>query len=408
MQVSSSQPAPVEVDAAHGIAVLGGEPHVFHCHHYNCFLQKAVADNASFLPVTELLTRPGAEVAYAELRALGANRGGAEEVFRTLGFGLVDLSALTAAGGTVTVQGSHYGRSWLSRFGKSPTPVCFMPAGWIEGAARHLLGAAFTSVEVECVASGGKACRFEVKPGGPLTLPASPGVGALATFGPRPEKASQTSVNEAAIIAACGGLPLGGNAEGAIEIFGVSLTRHYANYYNLLSFRFDQAMAQALGEAATLASRLLLVEAGRVCAFHTFGGIMESAEWQALIEPQCKTREDWVYGMVSVINALGWGRWSVADLVPGERLEVVVDGSYESNGYLAAFGTSDVPRCYLATGGVAGLMNLLYTADVTKRPDLSPAFYAETFEKPGYFVGEEIACRAQGAPACRFVASKLG
>ncbi len=26
---------------------------------------------------------------------------------------------------------------------------------------------------------------------------------------------------------------------------------------------------------------------------------MESAEWEGLIKPQCKTTEDWVYGMVS-------------------------------------------------------------------------------------------------------------
>ena len=132
------------------------------------------------------------------------------------------------------------------------------------------------------------------------------------SFGARPPAATQTSVNEGAIIQACGGLPLAATAEGLVHAFGVCLTRHYSNYYNLLSFRFDQTMESAVGEAAAMAARLLLVEAGHVCAFHTFGGIMESAEWEALIKPQCKTREDWVYGMVSVVNALGWGRWSIA------------------------------------------------------------------------------------------------
>ena len=183
-----------------------------------------------------------------------------------------------------------------------------MPTGWIEGAARALLGQAFTVEETVCSAQGAPECRFEVKPGGPASLPGSIGIGTLSPPTPRPAKATATPVNEGAIIAACAQLPLVGNSEGSVDVFGVSLTRHYANYYNLLSYRFDQALKAVAGDAATEASRLLLVEAGRVCAFHTFGGVMESAEWQALIEPQCKSREDWVYGMVSVVNALGWGR----------------------------------------------------------------------------------------------------
>nr|WP_228530593.1 MULTISPECIES: 4-vinyl reductase [Myxococcaceae] len=295
---------------------------------------------------------------------------------------------------------------WLSKFGRASQPVCFMPAGWVEGVARHLHGAAFTAREVECVAAGGKECRIEVTPGGPERA-ASPGLGTLSKFGARPPAALATSVDEASIIAACAGLPLGGDAEGTVHAFGVSLTRHYANYYNLLSYRFDAAMASAAGEAAQTAARMLLVEAGRVCAFHTFGGIMESAEWEALVKPQCRTREDWLYGMVAAVNALGWGRWSVAQVRPGQRIEMVVDGSYESNGHLAAFGKSDGPRCFLVTGGVAGLANLLYNADITERPDLTPAFYAQTFQRPGFFVAREVECRSQGAAACRVVAERL-
>lgn len=152
---------------------------------------------------------------------------------------------------------------------------------------------------------------------------------------------------------------------------------------------------------------MLLKEAGQVCAFHTFGGIMESAEWEGLIKPQCKTTEDWVYGMVSVVNALGWGRWSVAALDPGQRLELVIDGSYESNGYLAAFGTSNTPRCYLGTGGTSGLMNLIYHAGIQSRPALTPAFYEKTFNEGRFFVAREVECRAMGASQCRFVSERL-
>ncbi len=396
----------ITTDSAHGLALLGGEPHVFHCHHYNCFLQKTVADQGALVDAPALLTRPAAEVAFSQLQALGADRATVASLFSTLGFGLLDLAGLTAEGGKVSMPSSHYAQGWLSKFGKAESPVCFMPAGFVEAAARHHFGGDYTARETACVAAGASRCEIEVVRGG-AALQKSPGAGALATFGPRPEAATRTSVDEAAIISACAGLPLSGDREGQIHAFGVSLTRHYANYYNLLSYRFDREMEEKAGEGAAMAARLLLVEAGLVCAFNTFGGIMESAEWEALIKPQCRTREDWAYGMVAVVNALGWGRWSIAELQPGARLEVVVDGSYESNGYLSAYGKSSTPRCYLATGGVAGLANLLYNADILERPSLTPEFYEQTFKNPGLFVGREVECRAMGAPACRFVAERL-
>lgn len=396
---------PVQLHPESYLASIGGEPHVFHCHHYNCFLQKSIADQAALIDAPRVLTQAAVEVVTAQLRALGAID--AEALFGHLGFGVLDVKGLTASGGTAVVRGSHYALGWLSKFGKAQAPVCFFPAGFIEAAARHRFNAAFQVTETACVAHGAGECRFEVKPGGPATLAAPLGMGMQTPFAPRPPLATQTSVDEGAIIQACGGLPLGGTVEGKIDAFGVSLTRHYANYYNLVSYRFDAEMAKVAGDAAAEAARLLLVEAGQVCAFHTFGGIMESAEWEGLIKPMIKTTEDWVYGMVSVVNALGWGRWSVAALEPGVRLELVVDGSYESNGYLAGFGTSKTPRCYLATGGASGLMNLVYHADVMSRPALTPALYEKTFRDGRFFVAREVECRSMGASACRFVAERL-
>ncbi len=389
------------------VASIAGEPHVFHCHHYNCFLQKSIVDQSALLDAKRLLTDAAAEVVYTELSALKATTDTAEVLFGQLGFGVLDAKALTAQGGNATVKGSHYALGWLSKFGKASEPVCYFVAGFVEAAARQKFGAAFQVKETACVASGANACTFEVKPGGRATLPPSVGMGTLTPFVERPAFATRTSVDEGAIITACAGLPLAGTIEGKIDAFGVSLTRHYSNYYNLISYRFDQQMASVAGEAATAAARMLLTEAGQVCAFHTFGGIMESAEWEGLIKPMCKTTEDWVYGMVSVVNALGWGRWSVAALDPGRRLELVVDGSYESNGYLAAFGTSATPRCHLATGGTSGLMNLVYHANIMSRPALTPQLYEKTFTEGHFFVARETECRSMGAKACRFVAERL-
>src|SRR4051794_21380912 len=103
-----------EVDPARGLALLGGEPLVLHCHHYNCFLQHVVLEQAGRIDAPTLLTPPAAEVALSQLRAIDATREDAEEVFRTLGFGRLAPSRLPEEGGDVVLRSSHYGMGWIS------------------------------------------------------------------------------------------------------------------------------------------------------------------------------------------------------------------------------------------------------------------------------------------------------
>lgn len=213
------------------------------------------------------------------------------------------------------------------------------------------------------------------------------------------------AIDEQKIIEAVSQLGQSGNEEGLIPAFGLYLTQHLADYYNRISF----AMAHRLERTPELIDdgQTLLVEAGHGCAFHTFGGIMQSAEWDAVVRPMLQTKEDWVYGMTAIVNTLGWGRWAVRDLVPGQRLVVTVQDSYEAAGYLRDYPRSAMPRCYLATGGVAGLMNLLYVGDITQGPELSDAYYKQVFRSPSRFVGTEVLCRAVGDPLCLFIAQRL-
>lgn len=206
------------------------------------------------------------------------------------------------------------------------------------------------------------------------------------------------AIDERAIVEAVSGLGIAGNDEGLIPAFGLYLTRHMADYYNRISF----AAARKLEKDGDISddARLLLVEAGHVCAFNTFGGIMKSAEWDAVVRPMIESREDWIRGMVAVVNAFGWGRWEIAELVPGERLSIRIEYAYEACGYLRDYGMSDRPRCYLATGGAAGLMNLLYVGDITARPDLSEESYFTLFRGAERFSAEETRCLAMGHSHC--------
>ena len=214
------------------------------------------------------------------------------------------------------------------------------------------------------------------------------------------------AVDEEAVVSALGTLPLVGNEEGLIPAFGLYLTRHYAEYYNAVSYDYLHA-AHALGEEKVATARAALIEAGHTCAFHTFGGVMLSQEWEAVLGPMLESREDWVHGIVAVVNALGWGKWRVESFTADEELRVSIANTYESTGYLDAHGQSEVgPVCFLATGGVAGIMNLIYHGDILAKPALTPAYYADLFGGDGAFTGEEVACRAAGAARCEVVARR--
>lgn len=214
------------------------------------------------------------------------------------------------------------------------------------------------------------------------------------------------TVDGRAIAEAVAGLQLGGNEEGLIPAFGLYLTRHFADYYNAVSFAYLHD-AERRGQQAVDGARAALIEAGHVCAFNTFGGIMLSQEWEAVVLPMLETREDWVLGIVSVINALGWGRWSVDSLSAGEELRISVANTYESEGYLRDHRQREADGvCFLATGGVAGVMNLLYHGDIMAQPALSEQYYAKLFHGTARFSAEEVECRAHGADACRFVARR--
>jgi hypothetical protein len=229
----------------------------------------------------------------------------------------------------------------------------------------------------------------------------SPGVGAH-TKAPLVPPFAGTGVDEAGILAALATLDFAGNEEGLVPRFGVMLTHHFANFYNRISFEFTRRMADTgLLEAA----EDLLVEGGLRCAFHTFGGIMSSGEWDAVIKPQCKTREDWVHGMVAAVNALGWGTWRVMALAP-DRIVMRIYDDYESCGFLGMYGKADRPVSYLAAGGVAGLMNLVYVAKIDERPVLDFACYGRVFESPERFTSTHVHSTAMGDGYTEIIAAR--
>lgn len=214
------------------------------------------------------------------------------------------------------------------------------------------------------------------------------------------------SIDNDTIVSAVSSLEIVGNEDGLIPAFGLYLTRHYADYYNRVSFAFLHAMERRGPEHAAKA-RADLIETGHVCGFNTMGGIMLSDEWEAVVEPMIETRQDWIRGIVGVINALGWGAWGI-DHLDDHELKVSCANSYESNGYLRDYPERSAGGiCFLATGVVSSLMNLIFHGDITTRPARTEEYYKQLFhEGDDRFVAVETACRAHGAPRCEWLARR--
>ena len=153
-----------------------GKSLVFHCHHYNCFLQKTIEGPQS-VKGKEILTDVAREVGFeqmskafndhTELKTPEEKLGFATEFFKIAGFGIIDFSKIHAKGGVVTTPTSHYSRGWLSKWGTRATPGCHFNTGWMAG----VLAAAYkkdmnhyNSIETKCESmTGNSGCEYRIE-----------------------------------------------------------------------------------------------------------------------------------------------------------------------------------------------------------------------------------------------------
>ncbi|MFZ3229344.1 MAG: 4-vinyl reductase [Pseudobdellovibrio sp.] len=397
------------LDVDHRRCILGNEPMIFHCHHYNNYLQRTIVEDAPYIDSSLFLIGAAAEVSYAQFTQLfktetvEQRKAFVELVFKWAGFGLINLKDITDKGGKVSTPVTHYSRTWATKFGPSEKPVDFFTTGWIAGALSAIYGkdlGAYSAKQTKCITMTGTkeneySFAFEKAN---YNIYKSVGIGTLTTH--KLISVEVNNVNYDGILGALSQMPIVGNDEGMIPAFGVYLTRHYANYYNRISFEFVREMMTKFGQEGVDAAEPLLIEAGHQCAFNTFGGIMTSKEWDALILPQLKSKEDWVHGIVACVNALGWGRWQVTN-VSKAGADFTLHDDYESVGFQAMYGQSKSSISYLAEGGVSGILDLVYLGDIHNKPTLDPAFYAKLFKGTKSYTSKVVTSRAKGDAATK-------
>lgn len=403
--------------------IAAQEPMIFHCHHYNTVLQATLEDTRDYIDIYPVLVDSAQEIVYSQLKEffIEANltdfserKAAVEDFFAFCGYGKFSIDNLTPYGGKIIAETDHYSYGWKVKFGLRPDNmpmVSFFTRGFLAGATDAIFNLPLGTSDCEqltCYTKDDAFPSFEVARAiHKKTLISSPKLGRQQTHMLK-NPTTETEVDYIGIREALINMPIEGTAtKGMIDAFGVLLTRMVANYYCLISYKMLKKLEISMGSQGLVLADALLTEAGHTCAFYTFGGVMESAEWNGLIKPMCKTKEDWVHGIVAVVNAFGWGFWEVLELIPAKKLVLKVTNGYEATSYLGSFGNAPIPISFLAKGATMGIMNLLYNGDVTTNPNLNEEYYNAICRSDNMFSVKQTACRTMGEDADIFEAELI-
>lgn len=370
--------------------VVAGMDVVVHCHHYNSRIQRTI-ESAAAIDGTEIFVST-AEAVFArylapllkDIDSSDRKWNAVSALYAYLGFGIIDTSK--AAENQVYGLHSHFVEGWRAGFAAWHHPVCSMSRGFLQAAYALITGRPVYVVERACMLQGANQCEFIVDHDRTAPLETYSKSESYVPLRPVETPTHMSNIDEHKIIDAVVDMPIHGNEEGLIPAFNVYLANVPADFYNLVTIRFIEAMdREALGSVA----RMQLTNDAETCAMNTFRGIMSSAEWDALVAPMVRDKADNLFGVLAVSNALGWGKWSVAHHRPEETLTLVSRNGYEAMGYIGLRGYTDRPQCYMLTGVAAGLMELVYGEGVLE-------------ERFGQFRSKEKACICSSHQECEF------
>lgn len=376
---------------SHQLDFLAETEVVFHCHHFNLFFDQTIDDALGTERGTQLRTEAGHKSAYHLLRGLfrdGRYRtpierlDAATTLLRAMGHGRLD-SMTNRSGGNATGDYLHYGFGWREKYGKVINRThCAdgFAAGFLAAAnelAYDLDIGSLAATESGCIATGERQCTFDVVPRTQRIHPSNvhPST-AEATLPASFDGEFADRIQE--ITAGVRGFLSGvqGDDRGVIDAFGVLVTMHLADYYNHLANDTLRVVATEKPHAQE-AFRALLVESGQVCSFHTFGGVLASPEWDAMVGAPSGEPSEILIGSLALARAFGFGRWSLEDWIPEERLVLSSPGTYESLfSRLAPMSPHRAPNGILL-GAALGIMALAHRVDWANKQMLDQALYRD-------------------------------
>ncbi|HIE01458.1 MAG TPA: hypothetical protein EYP59_14400 [Thiotrichaceae bacterium] len=402
--MSASEDMHPEIITTSGHNIIGGLSRVFHCNHYNAYLQMTVlmTQGLGAHNPERLLTDAITALVHL-LKQRGYSERDLRHEFAYCGFGFLHQ----VDDNTWETPRSHYGEA-ICVHGK-PQKGCYFTSGYLQGVLEKKV------IETACQIEGANTDKFivldePINVENYLTREFELQTAIPARFAFEGCQNFNTRVDDDKIKTALKAVQLYGKCGPEetclIEAFGALLTNHFADYYNRISYETYFALREAgIPEED---SKEMFIQAGHICAFNTFGRIMSSSEWYEIVVPMCDTKADWLHGMVAVINILGWGVYRVEKMELENEFIIRVYNSYEGVGFRRMYPpTDDKNISFLAMGVILGLIHLLWKVDIRDKPELTQEFYVEQFNnhENSYSI-EQTHAIATGDEYDRFIVSK--
>jgi len=401
---------------------LAGQPVVYHCHHFNLFLDQTIDDALGTEASFRLRMSAAREFAGHLLSAVceHAEAGTpperlrlAAQLFKLMGHGSLDFDA-DFTGGTAHGSHLHYGFAWLEKYGKQVRrrhPADAFAAGFSAAAleiAYDLSPGSLAGVEQECVALRAPQCRIQVErepapePGG-------------AVIGERESEsvvgAPEDGLYEDVIHPIVLGLKeftagVQGDERGLVQAFGVFVTMHLCGYYNRISYDAVQHIESRAPQSVGVLEELLR-ESGHVCVFNTFGGILLSPEWEGLVGAPTNDPAKILAWCIAIGRALGMGHWTIAEFEPERRLVIRTSSSYESVYYRTRHGLAPRPVEYLFQGAALAMAQLVHRVDWESGPELTAEYYKRLFKGGVPWRAEQTKAIVRGDSVSEVVVTKV-
>lgn len=398
----------IQSTLAAGAPAGAGGVHVLHSHHYHSTLLR-VLHEAEDIDGPAILAGAAAAAGMAALSAPGVSGQDAKiawirDRIGGAGLGRLDATGIGPSGeGKAVVHGSYFASAWSRRYPLSSMPVCAATGGFLSAAITRAYGRSVEARETACAAEGAAACSFRLR-AAEIEVPGS-GRSPVAQAGAARSGAPGPVAGDGH-----GGFPVGdliADDSGSIGGAGGPFVRLPADFYASVTQLFEQELPRIRGPKFGNLPGILLLETAHRNGFHLFGELLGSSACVERFASPNSSAEDRFRLMVAAIEALGWGSWDVVSFVSGERLIVQIRNSYEALAHQRLFGRAEGPRCSVARGAAAALMNLLFRGPGSGEVELTTSLYNEIFRSPATFRAVETRCRAVGDPFCEIIANPL-
>ena len=408
--------------AEHHLRFLADVPTIVHCHHFNLFLDQTIDDALGAEVGLRVRTDAAQESAHVLLSAVNEALGVravdeclrvASSVFRSMGQGTLEFD-VRPEGGEATGAFLHYGFSWREKYGrdiKRRRPADGFAAGFAAAATEVAHGLPLWTLEARergCVSMRSERCRFDISlrvgnkpaPEKPVDVEATRSVLPAVVDGFADAEIEATTQQLLDFLEG-----VEADARGLVQAFGVFITRHLAGYHNRVSYAAVELLRESNAPLVPILESLFR-ESGQVCAFHTFGGILLSPEWEALVGAPDGDVERHVIRCAAIARALGFGRWTVHELEPDARLVLRTPVTYETPYCLVRHGRQASPSSYFLQGASLAFMELAHRLDWQGAPQLDDALYRRLFSAGAHWKVEQTADTACGDAFCEVVVTR--